>query len=217
MTSPSLRKIPIPPHLRDTVELVARHEVGHMIAAKALGFRTGAVTVQITDLRGGYQGGAEITLGKPLRTVDAIVEYLGSRTVVLWAGALAETLRGASEPDQGAACKCLRGEGGKTDHAKACELVNLIRNLQHPETQNEAKWQAEVDKIEKELWIRAVDVVTAERELICGIARRLAQMVKEVGPSYALSAQEIDVTPNIVKRFGAQPPEVREEPGCPVG
>ena len=191
--------------MRDTIMKVARHEVGHMIAAKAMGFKTGGITIELIDNHGAHKGGAEITLCRPLqplRTVDDIGRFIIDRVVVLWAAALAETARDG-KADQEAACACLKTGGGVQDHAKVTELLNLLRNLRHPDTATDEERQAELTSIEQEVWARTVAVVEADEPLIAGMAGRVAHLVKMTATTYTLSAAEIDRTPNIIKRFGA--------------
>jgi hypothetical protein len=171
-----------------------------MIAAKVFGFKTGDITVELTDLHGGYRGGAKIFLSRPLRNLDEVTGCLGDRTVVLWAGAVAESLKD-QKADQTAACACLKSEAGRQDHAKATELLNLLRNLRFPDAQSKEESQAGLTAIEHEIWEQTVAVVEVEEALIVGMAEGIARMVKLTAKQYTLSEAEIAATPNIIKRF----------------
>ena len=205
------RPAQIPHTLRGTVRKVARHEVGHMIAAKVVGFKTGPIKLEFTDLRGGHLGEAEINMSRPLRTTDETIQYLNDRVVALWAGAISEAFVGevsSFDTKLKAACESLNNGGGIQDHAKARELVNLLRNLRFLENKTEVEHQDELNIIEQEVWQRAVQLVQAEEKLIATIALQLANMVEFTSTKYTLSTEEIASMPCIVKRFGAD---------CPLG
>jgi len=190
---------PLPPHRLDDMAKLAKHEVGHLIAAKIVGFPTGQITIQV-DIRGGFVGGAEITLPRSLRSVDDTKKYLRDRVIVLWAGALSETLHG-NMVDQEVACKTLN-RPGETDHPKARELVNLLRNLTFPDAPA-ANVQEGLTALERELWSQTIDLVQGEAALILGLAARLAGMVTTTSTLYTLSSVDIARTPDVIKRFGA--------------
>lgn len=205
------RPAQIPHSLRSTVRKIALHEVGHMIAAKATGFQTGPIKLEFTDIRGGHRGEAEINMPRPLRTTDETMEYLSDRVVVLWAGALAEAFVGNTsnlDTKLKAASDCLNIGGGIHDHAKARELINLLRNLRFPDTKTEVKRQEELNAIEQEVWKRAINIVQANEELISTIAAKLARMVKLTATKYTLSVEDIAaITDQIDVRDGEPAPE----------
>lgn len=200
MNYPPSRPERLPNHLHDVVRKVALHEFGHYIAANVMGFETDDVAIEMTDWRGGYRGEAGIRLSRGLRTVPEAERYLRDRVVVLWAGALAETLR-AEKVSEDDAVKCLRGEAGASDHAKATELLNLLRNLTSPDVSGE-KAQAALTELEEEIWLDTVKLVEAEARLISGFASRLAQMVRMTSTRYLLSRSEISAAPSFAARFG---------------
>jgi hypothetical protein len=65
-----------------------------------MGFATDEVTVRIIG-HDGHDGSATIQLAQPLTSLDAIKSYLERRVLVLYAGALAETLRPGHTPESG--------------------------------------------------------------------------------------------------------------------
>lgn len=202
MIPPPSIPYPVQSHLRETVLKVARHEVGHMIAAKVVGFKTGGITIELTDNRGAYKGGAEIILPRPVTSLEEAGSYISDRVVVLWAGALAESVKDG-KADQDAACACLNSGGGILDHGKARELLNLLRNIRFPSAQTDEEKQAGLTAIENEVWARAIAAVEAEEPLIVGMAGRVAHLVRMTATKYTLSEAEIAATPNIMRRFGA--------------
>jgi hypothetical protein len=65
---------------------VLRHEAGHMVMAKVLGFDTGILTYSPAC------AGAQIVLDLPLPDIPTLVNFIERRTMVLYAGSMAEAL-----------------------------------------------------------------------------------------------------------------------------
>jgi len=88
----------LPDHLRQLAVRVAQHEMGHYVIARALGFCTGDVSLEIIGPIDGHRGGATIILPEAIRSIEDLCVYLERRIIVLYAGALAETLPGSASP-----------------------------------------------------------------------------------------------------------------------
>ena len=113
----------LPAAVRDRALQIAHHEMGHYVVARALGFETGGVTLTVTmDLR--HKGGATINLVRPLSSMDAMRAYLEARIIMLFAGAMAQTLPsapvGAKRVDLSDAAAILNGAlGAERDDGRA--------------------------------------------------------------------------------------------------
>ena len=88
----------LPLDLRLLADRVAKHEMGHYVVARALGFRTGDVSIEIIGHAEGHRGTAEITLHEKIRSIEELRVYLERRIIVLNAGGAAETLPGKGSP-----------------------------------------------------------------------------------------------------------------------
>jgi hypothetical protein len=64
----------------------ARHEFGHLVVAKLLGFKTGEVSVSP------LKAGCGVILQPSLPTLDEVVPYLEKRIQILFAGVAAQSL-----------------------------------------------------------------------------------------------------------------------------
>lgn len=82
----------LPPYFQDFAIRVAEREMGHYVAARALGFRTGDVSVVLTGPMGDRHGTVAVTLPTAAGSIDQIADYLRRHVIVLFAGAVAETL-----------------------------------------------------------------------------------------------------------------------------
>src|ERR1700730_2598824 len=101
---------------------ILRHEAGHLVAGKLLGFETGLIRLTEKD------AGAEITLTPRLPDIAAIVDYIQRRVIVLYAGVASEALRGKTI-NQEQALNDYSNEIGMNDFAKIRELLLLLAGI----------------------------------------------------------------------------------------
>jgi len=165
----------LPAAVRDRALQIAHHEMGHYVVARALGFATGGVTLTVTmDLR--HQGGASITLTRPIASMEAMKEHLEARMMVLLAGAMAQTLPSkpsAKRVDKVKAIAILKGEqGAEQDYAKVRELQHLLRNIVYPDTDpaSTERIAAQLKAMTDQVWLRTQTVV----ELLANTIAELA-------------------------------------------
>lgn len=190
----------IPSSHRPAIRRIGQHEVGHYIVARILGFKTGSITLTITDLLGGHRAGSEIVPSCALSGNQEIINYLERRVTVLYSGAHAESLSNGQLNNE-YALECVRSGGGVRDYDKVRELIQLIRNLKYPSASTEDEIQCGLSSIESALWNRAAAIVEVEHLLIEGLGDRLASEMKYVGQTFMLSEEELDSLPVIRDRF----------------
>lgn len=184
---------------------VARHEMGHFVVATVLGFETGDVTLELIDMEG-HSGGAAVTLARPIRTIPEMEDHLERRIQILYAGAIAETLKPNSPDrtvDRDQATEIINDaqHGAGQDKAKAAELLHLVRNLRHPATvlTDHSTAQAELDVINDGLWEKTIDLVETHRDDILGLAGNLAARVKMTNTVYTLPQAELGGLPAVIR------------------
>lgn len=169
----------IPPAVRERALQIAHHEMGHYVMARALGFATGGVTLSVTmDLR--HQGGASITLARPIPSMEAMKAHLEARMMVLLAGAMGQTLSSTHRPgnhvDKTKAVTILKGAlGAEQDYAKVKELQHLLRNIVYPDTDPAStdRITAELKAITDDVWLRTQTIVEGLGDTITELARVL--------------------------------------------
>lgn len=155
----------MPSVVRNHALQIANHEMGHYVVARALGFATGGVTLSVTmDLR--HQGGASITLARPISSMETLTTYLEARMMVLLAGVmgqtLASTLSSGKRVDKSKAAAILKGaQGAEQDYAKVKELQHLLRNITCPDTApaSSDRIAAELQAMTDRVWGRTQKIV----------------------------------------------------------
>jgi hypothetical protein len=193
------------PHLRELARRVAQHEMGHYVAARLLGFRTGDVSLEIIGPINGHRGGADVILAERLLSLEDVRCYLGRRIQVLYAGAFAETLPPRQSPTPKKvnieeATKILETteNGAEQDFAKARELLRLLRNIQYANNgiDNDSV-QKQLDTINNELWQCTVVLVENHADTIIGLAGNLANRVQCTEKKEVLEASYLENIPAV--------------------
>ncbi|WLG84399.1 peptidase M41 [Pseudomonas cucumis] len=171
----------MPAALRDYALQIANHEMGHYVVARALGFETGDVTLKV-GMGLTHHGGASITLTRSISSIETMKAYLEARTVVLFAGAMGQTLPSKHSPkkrvDEPKAAAILKGEfGAQQDYAKIRELRYLLRNIDYPDTDPASSDRiiAELTEINDRLWLRTQEIVEVLADTITGLAGLLVE------------------------------------------
>ena len=167
------------PAIRDHALQIAHHEMGHYVVARALGFATGGVTLSVTmDLR--HQGGAAITLARPISSMEAMKAHVEARIMVLMAGAMGQTLfsthRSGNRVDKTKAVTILKGAlGAEQDYAKVKELQHLLRNITCPDTDPTSSdlIAAELQAMTDRMWGRTQAIVEDLADTITELGRVL--------------------------------------------
>lgn len=196
-----MKNLPFPTSMQHIALRVARHEAGHYVVARALGFRVGGLSIEFNDYMGAYRAGSEVTLPTSLQTIPQISDYLRRRVKVLYAGVLSEAMVNG-EIDGDKALEYIR-TGGKDDHSKVRELVNALRSIEYGETQTDYEAQQQLNNLDNELWSASADIVVVEKEVIESLAQCLASKVKFIGVPCAISKSDLDALPALIKRFGS--------------
>lgn len=169
----------MPSVVRDHALQIAHHEMGHYVVARALGFATGGVTLSVTmDLR--HQGGASITLARPISSIEMLTTYLEARMMVLMAGAMGQTLTSTKlsgkHVDKSKAVAILKGaQGAEQDYAKVKELQHLLRNITCPDTDpaSSERIAAELQVMTDRVWGRTQEIVEDLADTITELGRVL--------------------------------------------
>ena len=192
---------------RQKVRRIAQHEMGHYIASRHFGFRTGDVSVQVDGLTSGHSGEAAIELNIPTRSVEEIDEYLCRRVIILYAGALSEPLFTGSPTKKIGEEECKEAvrvindpqSGAATDHAKVRELRALLRNIRFPDTAPEqlGTIQQELDQLDQDLWSRSIALVDQYYSTICGLAGNLTARMTRMREKVTISAAELEALPAV--------------------
>jgi hypothetical protein len=182
----------IPVYDQDRVKKVCRHEIGHSFVAKTLLFKTNGVRVRFQP-GNGHIGQAEIEPWTPYLTdLNHVKTYLERRVQVLYAGVIAESMDRDGNYNGAYAVNEWERGGAINDHAKIRELVQVLRNIVHPETTDTCGIQSQLTALNTELVEKSATIIHEHIELIYSIGDFLFTRIQNYNEYYTLTDQEID-------------------------
>lgn len=176
------------------VEKIARHEMAHIVVAKALGFRTGDATLVLHSPDGSHQGTSVVNLDYPTPSLEAVSTYLDRRVIILLAGCIAEP-DDVSERRSGA-FRTVKSESAESDMQKARELIQVKLNIQGISHPNAA------DDMLRTLGRQASNIVEANFCVISALAQRFADRIEFYEQRIGWEGSEIDKEPEVQQIAG---------------
>lgn len=132
------------------IHRICRHEVGHLIIAREMGFTT--YDLKVTYHPKGHHASSEIDLWTPhISDISSVIEYMQKRLMVLYAGAMAESFDRDGNYNGKHAINEWKNGGAMNDWAKIRELIQLLRNLKFPETTDPEQIDNQLNDIEYDI------------------------------------------------------------------
>lgn len=186
------------------VRRVARHEAGHFVVARALGFTTTGIAVTMLTVDGGHSGEAAIEVYGSAPAIEDVTSYLRRRIAVLYAGAIAEA-SAAGVVDQANFEQCLR-EGGANDKLKIGELIQLLRNIVHPAEREVKAVESQLHEIDTECIQIALRVIEQNSQAIDDVAQAVCSKFAGIGDRISLSDAELAALPTVAALALQRPP-----------
>ena len=175
----------------ESVGDVCRHEAGHYVVGSFFGFQMNGCQIQMTDHLGAYDGGCTIVLATPISNLVEALAYLNNRCIILFAGALAQALKGNKIQSE-EALDIIQGMEGRSDFAKARELFQIYRNIKYPNTASDDEANKQLEGLSQTLWREASEAVEKNADKIYKLAAVLSAPIKGVGLEYRFSKAECD-------------------------
>jgi hypothetical protein len=191
------------PEYRSYAKRIIQHEMGHYVSGRINGFGFGGMSLTIMGPGLGHRGEAAIQPAESgMDSVEKVRSYLRRRAVVLYSGALAESLDESSlKVENEKAIKIIQtaGMGADQDGAKAREMFHLLRSIEHPETDlsDEARVQAQLSAIELAIWNEAATLIEAHAGAVVGVAEKLLDRIAHPGMPLVMTASELEEFPEI--------------------
>lgn len=145
--------IPLSP-ARPRIDIM-RHEAGHMVIGRVMGFKTGDMIWKPSH------AGAEVLPEPDIKDIPSLVSYLERRIPVLYAGAMSEAKSGKEVLDM------LKDDRAKDDFSKIRELLQLYTSLNRGDLTSEEVHQ----KNNNRLWHRADTLIDKYKPKIVALSK----------------------------------------------
>lgn len=171
------------------VEAIARHEMAHIVVAKAMGFVTGGATLVLHSPDGSHQGTSLINLECSTSSLNDVSRYLERRIIVLLSGYLAEP----EEAHRRKSCahQIIQEKITESDLQKALELMRVKLNI-------EGSLQPDAVKIALCVLVKqASEIVEKNFGVISSLAQKFANRIDFYGQRIGWEGREIDEQPEI--------------------
>lgn len=188
---------------------LARHEVGHYVVNRCLGFSPGDIKIEIKGPSQHYadttiwlplhDGYCDVDVNEPLASAADVKGWLDRRIQALLAGALAQSLEG-DQPNCMLAGDILFKANGADDHKFIRAFVNLIWNIESTEMRSTDERKDEMQSIFARNWDKAFKLVHAEAAVIHEFAEIVASHAR--CHSEPMKKKTIEQLGVIKRRFG---------------
>lgn len=167
------------------LDQIARHEMGHAVAARVLGFKTGAITLVLKDPNGTHEATAATPLDRPTLNATELKDYLERRVMLLMAGTMAE----ADSVDKlwPEFFPAWDGEAALSDRQKTDELIQVLMNM------SGGGDLLETSRCSRNLAAKTLQIVGFHYALIARIALALSGKIKDFGQLAKLSNDEFEL------------------------
>jgi hypothetical protein len=158
---------------------ILRHEAGHMVVARLLGFET--KELQYKKLH----AGACIIIDPKLPDLAAVSAYIRRRATVLYAGVLAEALKEGKVVNE-KALEFIRSEENVADCKRASELIHVLAGIERSDENH----QDVLDRIDGEVWNGAAMLVEKYAQQIVMLSKHWRETLGGL-TEMTISAEEI--------------------------
>lgn len=166
------------------LDQIARHEMGHAVVARVLGFGTGGFTLLLKASNGDHVATSLTKLDAPATTIGELQNYLERRVIVLMAGTMSESKLGEDLLYQFK--YAWTKDAAESDRQKVEELIQVLTNLRGETGSGEA------GRCFRDLALKTLKVVQHHHKLICRAALMLSRQVAHFGQQATLSSEEFD-------------------------
>ncbi|QBE66351.1 hypothetical protein [Pseudoduganella lutea] len=114
--------------IRWYVDQIARHELGHAVAARLLGFHSGKMVLAVSAANGDHEASTSVGLDMALSDVSQIRSYVEKRVIVLMAGTMAEP--DTSQDLMAEFHAAFEAGPANSDRQKCEEFLQLLQNVE---------------------------------------------------------------------------------------
>jgi hypothetical protein len=172
---------------------VIRHELGHWIVARMLGFDVGGISIEI--LAGshgslGHQGSAKLFPLPAFSTLEDVLRYTEDRIAILFAGVAAQAM--FETGIDAAGIDALMATDGSVDRSNIQELLHIARAIAHPGSRTRDNEPEQINAIGERCWRRACEMLETHRTRISAMATHLRKETVARNVEYTFTAEQLD-------------------------
>lgn len=175
-------------------EKVIRHEIGHWLSARELGFEVGDINLNILENQVGFGHEGSATI-KPCHNIEGIEDlkiYVENRIAILLSGVLSQVMSEDETEVNSSMVEELLDSDGADDNSKIIELSHILRGSIYKgdmNSDNEIEQLAEIMEI---CWKKSCDVLSKKKELIDYLLNQISIEITSTNKEYTFNNSKIE-------------------------
>lgn len=162
-----------------------RHELGHWIVARELGFKIGDIKLNIFN--NGHNGSSKIFPEPFIDTIDELEKYLINRICVLYAGVISQLIFLDEKLRTAEKSAYLLNTYAADDHGKIMELIFILRAVRYEKHKISEKYEIiQKQDIVNEIWNKCYKIIEEKKKDIEHLTRKIEKEVTILNKEYII-------------------------------
>ena len=173
---------------------VIRHELGHWLAAKKLGFCVGDIGITIHENFSGfgYAGTANILPCHKIDDIEDLKNYLRNRIAILFSGVLSQVMIKDEAEISSRLVEKLLASDGADDNSKIIELTHILRGVLYSDNMSSEMEIQQRSEIMSSCWELACSNLEEYKDLIDFLLNEIGKCVTQSNKLYKFSRSQIE-------------------------
>jgi hypothetical protein len=177
----------------DVQRKVLRHELGHWLVARKLGFDTGDITIKIRQQSQAHppvqEGDSWINPAPVIKNIDDLTLYLEDRISVLYAGLAAQTHGLELDPVE---LGRVQEQDAATDLRIIRELVPVLRGTLHGPRVDQGTFSDQCLEALDPIWGKTKDLIATLYPKLDWMADQMGQKVISSNKTYVFTLRDLE-------------------------
>ncbi|MBJ2345829.1 MULTISPECIES: hypothetical protein [Pseudomonas] len=177
----------------DVQRKVLRHELGHWLVARKLGFDTGDITIKIRQQSQAHppvqEGDSWINPAPVIKNIDDLTLYLEDRISVLYAGLAAQTHGLELDPVE---LGRVQEQDAATDLRIIRELVPVLRGTLHGPRVDQGTFSDQCLEALDPIWEKTKDLIATLYPKLDWMADQMGQKVISSNKTYVFTLRDLE-------------------------
>lgn len=166
------------------LDQIARHEFGHAVAARVLGFKTGEFSLLLKASNGDHVATSLTIPDAPTPAITDVENYLERRIIVLMAGTMSEPSEAKNLESE--FFSAWEDDAAESDRQKVIELIQVLLNIRGKAGPGQAA------RCLRELALKTLQIVRFHHSLIFRSASVLSGRITSFGQTATMTGEEFE-------------------------
>lgn len=175
-------------------EDVIRHELGHWLTARELGFGVGSIEINILQNRIGlgHEGVATILPCHRIEEIECLNNYVKNRIAILFSGVLSQVMAKDEAEVNSDLVEGLLASDGADDNSKIIELCHILRGSLYKDNMSAENELEQRNEIMNACWEIACSTLKKNKKLIGFLVDKICSEVIQSNKKYTFDKSQIE-------------------------